>query len=154
MKKYKVKCFIEECNDDVAKSINYEDTERFATFDTIDEAKEYVEKQKEGVICNNINAQTVIRKYGENCVKIIHSDDYSENYTWKIERILKPVSIIDKIKYYIIDNNGKLSNDELECNLDKLILVAKASGYNDANKTWIDAFENGCLEDYAKSFTE
>jgi hypothetical protein len=154
MKKYKVKCFIEECNDDVAKSIKYEDTERFATFDTIDEAKIYVEKQREEVICNNTNAQFVIRKYGENCVKIIHSDDYSENYTFKIERVFKPVSIIDKLKYYIIENNGKLSNDELECNLDKLILVTRGKGYNDANQDWLNAFENGSLEDYAKSFTE
>lgn len=154
MKKYKVKCFIEECNDDVAKSINYEDTERFATFDTIDEAKIYVEKQKEGVICDNINKQFIIRKYGENCVKIIHSDDYSENYTWKIERVFKPVSIIDKLKNDIILNNGNFSDDELEVVLDKLILVAIGKGYNDANKVWIDAFENGCLEDYAKSFTE
>lgn len=153
MKKYKVKCFIEECNDDVAKSINYEDTERFKTFNSRNEAEEYIIKQQTEIMQKNLSA-VVIHKYGLYSIKVQHNDDYSEIYTWKIERVFKPVSIIDKLKNDIILNNGNFSDDELEVVLDKLILVAIGKGYNDANKVWIDAFENGCLEDYAKSFTE
>ena len=152
MSKYIVKLFVESKNDDIAKSIKFEDTEHFSTFQTLEEAEEYLrkdinetlEKIKQDYTAEiSIDGKSIIVKY---------NDDYIDILNWIIQDVKKPKSLVDKIKALIIENNGNYSDSQLESQLEKLINAAHAKGQTAANNVWLNAIECGCLEEHLSSF--
>ena len=152
MSKYIVKLFIESKNDDIAKSIKFEDTEHFSEFQTLEEAEEYLRKDIYETLEKIKQDYTPEISADGKSIIVKYDDDRTDILNWVIQDVKKAKSLLDKIKELIIENNGKYSNSQLESQLEKLINVAHAKGQTAANNIWLDAIECGCLEEHLSSF--
>ena len=152
MSKYFVKLFIESKNDDIAKSIKFEDTEHFSEFQTLEEAEEYLRKDIYETLEKIKQDYTPEISADGKSIIVKYDDDRTDILNWVIQDVKKAKSLLDKIKELIIENNGKYSNSQLESQLEKLINVAHAKGQTAANNIWLDAIECGCLEEHLSSF--
>ena len=107
------------------------------TFDTIDEANEFVLSFKHN-IRNSADPEFSINEDARGYINIIEripNEDFECEYRFIIEEIKRPEHAIDFIKNKLIEERNDLKDEEFIKLLDKLIYLGKNKGYDLAQNT-------------------
>ena len=121
-----------DCNKEVGEEILRK------TFDTIDEANEFVSSFKHN-IRNSANPENSLN-YEDvngyvNIIEMSPFEDFEFETRFTINEVKRPERAIDVIKNKLIEERNDLKDEEFIKLLDKLIHLAKNKGYDSAQNT-------------------